>query len=129
MNDIKIERKHINYRKWDIRSKKMINLYEYADVYEFFETYWYEDSIMQYIGLNDKNNKNIYEGDIIIHKNLSHIFIVNKVITDYFYVKTIQDKNKITYCLSNNSGETFYTWDGPDVEIVGNIFENKELMK
>jgi uncharacterized phage protein (TIGR01671 family) len=83
--------------------------------------------IMQYTGLNDKNCKEIYEGDILKYsyrrkeETLSRLFIVSF-------------DNGCFICLDKNS--KFYSTvgyyatlaKGNDLEVIGNIYENPELL-
>nr|DAR89077.1 MAG TPA: YopX protein [Caudoviricetes sp.] len=71
---------------------------------------------MQYTGLKDKNNKEIYEGDII--KFLNGIFEViwcNEKAS--FMLKNKEYKEFLNFIYENNNG----------MEIVGNIYQNLEL--
>lgn len=90
---------------------------------------WIDDGssiIMQYTGLNDVNNKEIYEGDIIsIPGDYSgdHYYKTSIGIVEYqapeFYPKNPNDKDGIT-------------WQDFNLErctILGNIYENPELLE
>jgi hypothetical protein len=67
---------------------------------------------VQYTGLKDKNGKEIYEGDIL----KSDIF-TGQVI---YYAPTFMVVEKDGWDMITN---------GEDYEIVGNIYENPELLK
>ena len=67
--------------------------------------------LMQYTGLKDKNGKEIYEGDICQYKN-------RNIVKIYF---------KDGHFLMNNWGDI--SCDLSDVEVIGNIYENSELLK
>lgn len=79
--------------------------------------------VQQYIGLQDKNEKDIYEGDII---NVP-AFCLYKVIWDDKYARF--DLEQIEF------DELYYGFDvhkngwPNNLEIIGNIFENPELLK
>ena len=101
----------IKFRAWDIQEKSMID----ADSFYFSDEFEpFIDSsnraqigfeVMQYTGLKDNNGQEIYEGDIVLWED-KYI----KVIYDYRLLANIRD-----YTLG--------------VEVVGNIYENPELLK
>lgn len=77
---------------------------------------------MQYIGLLDKNGKEIYEGDILKgedYKFDDHIFEVK-----YMKIKGCG------CCEDSGIGFNLYLNDAADeVEVIGNRFENPELLE
>jgi len=87
--------------------------------------------LMQYIGLKDKKGKGIWEGDIVI-ASLSGIVNEDiKSIIDFengcFGIRAIEDG-----ILVDSTGK-FKSFDGcntqEQIEIIGNKFENPELLK
>lgn len=70
--------------------------------------------LMQYTGLKDKNGKEIFEGDIVRLPEDE----------DYKYYSIIYSKNRLGFTLSNGCG--FGLSYG--IEVVGNIYENPELL-
>ena len=91
--------------------------------------------LMQFTGLKDKNGKEIYEGDIVKrHEKYS-----NNTERDYFYVVEYGEKN--CSCCYGVYGWYFkkikgteYDLSGDDIgfsnyEVIGNKFENPELLK
>lgn len=72
----------------------------------------------QSIGCNDKNNKNIYEKDIVKHPDCDDYIVI-----DWCYDRWIQN---VYYKETPNYGAN-YKWY--KLEVIGNIYENKELLK
>lgn len=92
---------------------------------EFFDEE--EFVLMQSTGLKDKNGKEIYEGDIIEKK------------VRYFPTYRIEKEREIVEWF-NNDTTGFYPFNdynletdrynfSKDFEVIGNIYENKELIK
>ena len=73
--------------------------------------------IMQYTGLKDKNNKEIYEGDIVIHHNKMCKIIFN-VEEARFVLRNDEFELEIPFVNNKNKR----------IEVVGNIYENPELL-
>ena len=90
--------------------------------------------IMQYTGLKDKNGKEIYEGDIIEYKyDSGSTFIGELVFGDYLKQTSDMNCRIIGFYLRgiDIDGQDWYT-DFPKVnhiEVIGNIYENPELLK
>ena len=82
-------------------------------------------ALMQYTGIKDKNGKEIYEGDIIKYKflydrRLNHISPVKFLETEAsFGIKDIYGNEIPLYRITANNY----------FEVVGNIYENPELLE
>ena len=125
--------REIKFRAWLKKEKMMIKWYpqffsdtspvtHYSD--EFPNPEDYDDIIlMQYTGLHDKNGKEIYEGDIlkVIFENHSENFRVD---WSDIYAGWDCEGVSLSELLGMEHGEITH-----NVEIIGNIYENPELLK
>ena len=115
--------REFEFRAWLTKYNKMVKIYSWNIWQEYFmcseydsEFYLEETSIMQYTGLKDKNNKEIYEGDIFHIGSKKILYVVEWIDCG---LKGRQIKNKSWIGLD-------YWKD--DIEVIGNIYENPELM-
>lgn len=136
----------IKFRAWDKVSKKMlmIGLVDLDDmtVYsaksgDFRCSYQkktkcsknenFEDVkrlvFMQYTGIKDKNGKEIYEGDIFATDN-NHNFTVIYEDTRFIGVDGDRSGNGYVCCV-----DSCYKNGSSSIEVIGNIYENPELLK
>ena len=83
--------------------------------------------VMMYTGLKDKNGKEIYEGDIVSAK-----YIYDKRTTDKAQVIWREDKAsfglKSLKGLTNEEYELYKITAEHNLEVIGNIYENPELL-
>jgi len=91
------------------------------------------DPVMQYIGLKDKNGKEIYEGDIV----KAHYFYFNGNFGNDGEIKgKVEYSPWCTFIINDLvDGEEHYLefhetshFEEPCIEVIGNIYENPELL-
>ena len=115
----------IKFRAWDKENEKMMKVSSlHLENKEIsvkengtFHLFRMQD-LMQYTGLRDKNNKEIYEGDIVILNDAEE---ENKCIVKYKYGSYILVDGDLRENLSNVEDRF--------LEVIGNIYENKSLLE
>ena len=136
----------IKFRVWDIGEEKMLEDVSIPLLREYYDSgtiHTLNDvfsqllgiELLQYTGLKDKNGKVIYEGDIV-EINMGQILPAYLKVTyggpwDYAGFGLTHKRPKPPF----NEDETDYTWDAlnpqyaKDCEVIGNIYENPDLLK
>jgi len=100
--------RQIKFRFWSVKDKKMIyhpDVFSSNDLIE--EDGW---KVMQFTGLLDKNGKEIFEGDILKGKEHN-----NEVCWDEKLLQWVTPSVML--------------WAYSEKEVIGNIYQNSELLK
>ena len=133
------------YRAWDSKNEVMYPEAYITDegflcIREGRKSYFDRDEgraeLMQYTGLNDKNGKEIYEGDVvlILYTDWPSNSSPNVSLEDY--KKSISNIGKVVFesCAFsiqfNKDGycNSIHAGTHGQIEVIGNIYENKELL-
>lgn len=92
---------------------------------DYFTTeFWYKvdpETVGQFTGMTDKNGTKIFEGDIVVNKNIHGKKWIVEYRTDSEYVGFVLKE------IGTNGISLFTSWN--DIEVIGNIYDNKDLLK
>ena len=125
--------REIKFRAWDDFDKRMglvtdicfendvcVNFSPDVE-YEKFE--WQDIVLMQYTGLKDKKGVEIYEGDLVKNAN-GHPHVVVYGLDD-----TTNPANYCGFIMRRNGVNELFEWSNWNLEVIGNIHSNPELIK
>ena len=127
--------REIKFRAWDKAKQMWTNYKSYDGTLYFMDKntgIWfgrynerYKDfDLMQYTGIKDINNVEIYEGDIV------ELSKKNSNFKDTAVVKF--DENEASFVLEtqeNDYNVSYYNYHKVYYRVLGNIYENKELLE
>jgi uncharacterized phage protein (TIGR01671 family) len=118
-----------NYRVWHKNEKRFVELIVikiekeqigYVDKSGAYDIASFKDIVFQqWTGEYDKNKKEIYEGDII--RSYSEEFINDNYEAEVVFMDA-------AFHSKINEKEYAGLWSGDDIEVIGNVFENSELL-
>ncbi len=119
--------REIKFKFWDVPNKVMLAEPE-LDLYDGCINFWLKHQntyiILQYIRLKDKNGKEIFEGDIVQWLG----FEVRNINGKYVQLRPIR-QYEITCEINNWVKTQNIIFNNGILEIIGNIYENPEILK
>ncbi|MEI4342440.1 YopX family protein [Streptococcus suis] len=100
--------------------EELISVDEYDYIFDFSDVV-----LMQSTGLFDKNGKEIFEGDVVLLRDE-----LNEFESDVYEI--VYSRDNLAWIFYDKDSHDFYwmstcTWD--KIEIIGNIYENPELVE
>lgn len=131
--------KELKFRAWNKHDKKMatvtlLGLNQNLGVIDiaawttnngndYYTSRWLteETELMQYIGLKDKNGKEIYEGDLLIDDAAPD--------GEQEIVEVKWDIDRAKFYTASEGTFDGIEFDEVDWKVIGNIYENPELIK
>ena len=102
---------------------KVVEIYDESwNKYRFFNFDFEDVEFMENTGLKDKNGKYIYEGDIVTVNGTWNCIIEYKQSSCAFVLKSIDSRWSTGYFSNYDDIEKM-------LEVIGNIYENEELVE
>ncbi len=112
--------KRVDNGEW-IESRSILQ-FDYGAVYLNYRGSWVEvipETVGQYTGIDDKNGKKIFEGDIVRYDD--QYFVVRYI--DGFAAYALREFNNMTSYIPAITPNTT-----PRMDVIGNIHDNADLL-
>ena len=106
--------REIKFREWQHQDKMMYNIDLHNEALLSTNKH---DVLMQWTGLKDKNGVEVYEGDIV--KEHFGAYGEVKYVNGCFILQLVDARPLAEYIICDFGNKT---------EVIGNIYENKELL-
>lgn len=134
--------REIKFRAWNKPQSRMMEWNEVRHLSDLADLYG--DKVydfMQFTGVKDKNDKEIYEGDIcsldvlaakegtVIDSNDDEPHFLVPPKNDYMIGEIKFTNGMFGLFFQSDEGEFFIEMDSESMQIIGNIHENPELLK
>jgi len=124
--------REIKFRAWNKDDNEILSwndlLEQGYELHELDSNGKYAHIFMQYTGLKDKNGKEIYEGDVVevdsFYESIPHYPTDNEtdnLIGIVKYINGAFEADSVPLYVLYETGQ-------PEIEVIGNIHENPELL-
>ena len=118
------------FRAWGTKIKWMSKPFSFGQVLNFHDqiikSLTTDEIVMQFTGLKDKNEVEIYEGDIVTYKRSVGNWTGQFMTTTHKIIFT-EEVNAFVMEYGNSYIKLRKHW-GYEYEVIGNVFENPELL-
>ena len=118
------------FRAWGTKIKWMSKPFSFGQVLNFHDqiikSLTTDEIVMQFTGLKDKNEVEIYEGDIVTYKRSVGNWTGQFMTTTHKIIFT-EEVNAFVMEYGSSYIKLRKHW-GYEYEVIGNIFENSELL-